>query len=92
MRLVYATNLHLSSNQIVLIFLFLGLLHPTSIFAQENKEEFAKAIVLNVIDGEQIDSQGNINPYQKITARLLEGDEKNKEIQYRTKFSDRTWK
>jgi uncharacterized membrane protein len=69
------------SKKIVIIFLvFFSFLTPTLTHAQEFKEEFFKAEVINILEDKEIDSEAGKNYYQKTQLRLLNGPDENKNI------------
>jgi uncharacterized membrane protein len=68
-------------KKIIVIFLiFLAFLFPTFANAQEFKEEFFKAEVINILEDREINTEAGKNYYQKAELRLLNGPDENKQI------------
>lgn len=64
---------------IVTLFFFLNIL-PLKTYAQEFKEQFFKAEVINILDEKEINSEAGKNYSQQVKLKLLDGDEEGKEI------------
>ncbi len=71
------------SKKIVIVFLLLiSLISPSLSFAQEFKESYLKAEVIQILEDKEINaaSEAEKNYYQKVQLKLLDGPEENKSI------------